>query len=76
MTKIVSDAVASARLAKPLNSGVFVMRPPGSVRTGSFLNQHVEAIPRMFVTIFEHYCTLSYVEDANHLGKPHPNLVK
>jgi len=30
----------------------------------------------MFVMVFEHYCTLSGVKDANHLGKQHPNLVK
>ena len=30
----------------------------------------------MFVMAFEHYCGLSYVKDANHLGKQQPNLVK
>jgi hypothetical protein len=30
----------------------------------------------MFVMVFEHYCVLFYVKDANHLGKQHPNLVK
>ena len=42
----------------------------------SCLNQHVQATPRIFVMVFEHYCTLSGVKDADHLGKQQPNLVK
>jgi hypothetical protein len=52
------------------------MHPPGSVGVDSCLKQLVQAIPRMFVMLFQHYCTLSFVKDANHLGKQHPDLVK